>query len=89
MRYITWILCSINIYLGLRCFLNAIHVLQTSKYSQSATVIFAILFLGMGIGGFYMSLVNHNDKLAMLISIGPWLIALLILLLNMLTGDYK
>lgn len=88
MRYIIWILSSINVYLGLRCFLNAIHVLQTSKYSQTATVIFAILFLGMGIGGFYLAAVNNN-KQALLISIGPWVIALLILLINMMTADYK
>lgn len=61
------------------------------KYSQTATVIFAILFLGMGIAGFYFSLANNNNKFALLISTGPRAIALLVLLLlvNMMTGDYK
>ncbi len=52
MKYISWIIASINIYSGLRNFLNVNHVLQTSKYSRRATVVFAILFLGMGIGAF-------------------------------------
>jgi hypothetical protein len=52
MKYIVWIISAINVYLGLRNFLNVIHVLQTSKYSRTATAVFAILFLGMGIGGF-------------------------------------
>ncbi len=89
MKYIVWILCSVNFYLGLRSFLNAIHVLQTSKYSQTATVLFAILFLSMGGAGLYLSIIKSNARLALLVSIGPWLIALLFLLLNMMTQDYK
>ena len=88
MRYLAWIISPVNIYIGLRCFLNAIHILQTSKYSQTATVIFAILFLGMGIAGFYFCLAQ-NYKIALLIGVGPWVIALLLLLVNMMTGDYK
>ena len=89
MRYIVWIISSVNIYFGLYYFLNAIHVLQSSKYSQTSTTIFAVLFLGMGISGFYLSLINNNNKLALLAGIGPWVISLLILLFNMITADYK
>ncbi|MEP7254951.1 MAG: hypothetical protein ABI666_04195 [Ferruginibacter sp.] len=89
MKYIVWILLSVNLYLGLRSFLNAVHVLHTSKYSQTATVLFAILFLAMGSAGVYLSLAKDNTKLALLVSIGPWVIALLFLLFNMMTQDYK
>ena len=89
MKYIVWIISSVNIYLGLLSFLNAIHVLNTSKYSQTATVLFAILFLLMGGAGLYLSIMKNNTKPALLVSIGPWVIALLFLLFNMMTQDYK
>ena len=89
MKYIIWIISSVNIYVGLRSFLNAIHVLNTSKYSQTATVLFAILFLTMGGAGLYLLIMKNNTKLALLVSIGPWVIALLFLLFNMMTQDYK
>jgi hypothetical protein len=89
MNYFTWFISSINLYMGLRYFLNAIHVLHTSKYSQRATVLFAILFTGMGVGGLYFSLVEKNNTVSLLLGMGPWILALLILLFNMLTSDYK
>jgi hypothetical protein len=42
--------------LELSSFLNGIHVLHTSKYSQTTTVIFTGLFLGLGAAGFYFSI---------------------------------
>jgi hypothetical protein len=89
MKFVIWILSAINIYLGIINFLNVIHVLQDSKYSQSATTVFAILFLGMGIAGLYFSLAKNNYKLALIVEAGPWIIALLFLVFNMITGDYK
>jgi hypothetical protein len=88
MKYIIWILSILNIYIGMRCFLNVINVLQDSKYSQGATVVFAILFLSMGIGGLYFAW-KENYKLALLIELGPWVLGLLFLFVNMLIGDYK
>lgn len=89
MKYIVWLISAINIYLGIHCLLNVLHILQNSKYSQGATALYAILFLGMGIGGFYFSIACNNQKLALLISIGPWILALLFLLFTLLTSDYK
>jgi len=89
MKYLVWLISAINIYLGIHCLLNALHILQNSKYSQGATALYAILFLGMGIGGFYFSIAGSNQKLALLISIGPWILALLFLLFTLLTSDYK
>ncbi|MEO5564299.1 MAG: hypothetical protein ABIR18_12715 [Chitinophagaceae bacterium] len=89
MKYFTWIISAINIYMGLRFFLNAVHVLQTSKYAQSSNVVFAILFLTMGIGAFYLSIAKKNDSIALLLSVGPWVLAVLFLLFNMLASDYK
>lgn len=89
MKYLVWLISAVNVYLGLRASLNAIGVLQTSKYSQASTVIFAILFLGLGAAGFYISIAKNNPKLALLVAFGPWVLAILVLFVTMLTSDYK
>ena len=89
MKILAWLLSGINVYFGLRCLLNAVGVLQTSKYSQTTTVIFAVLFLGLGAAGFYCSIVRHDAKLALLVSLGPWLLALVVLLFTMMTSSYQ
>ncbi len=89
MKFFIWVISFVNVYLGMRSLLNVIGILQTSKYSRTATAVFAILFLGMGIIGIYFFLEKHNARLALWIGIGPWALALLFLLFNMLTGDYK
>lgn len=89
MKYLVWLISAVNVYLGLRASLNAIGVLQTSKYSQSSTVIFAILFLGLGAAGFYISIAKNNPRLALFVAFGPWVLALVVLFITMVTSDYK
>ena len=89
MKYIVGLISALNVYFGLRCFLNAIHVLHTSKYSQTTTVIFTILFLGLGAAGLYFSMVKSDPKLGMLIAFGPWVLALVILFITMITSKYQ
>ena len=89
MKYLVWLISAVNLYLGTRCFLNAIHVLHTSKYSQTTTVIFAVLFLGLGAAGFYFTIARSNPKLGLLIAFGPWVLALVILFITMVTGKYQ
>jgi hypothetical protein len=86
---LVWLICALNVYIGLRCFLNAIHVLHTSKYSQTATTLFAVLFLGMGAAGFYFAIARHDARLGLFIGVGPWVLALLILLVTMATSSYQ
>ena len=86
MKFFVWLISAVNVYFGLRCFLNVIGVLKTSKYSQTSTVIFAILFLGLGAAGFYVSIFQNNPKLALLISFGPWVLGFVILFISMVTG---
>jgi hypothetical protein len=88
MKQIVWLISAVNVYFGLRCFLNAIHVLQTSKYSQTTTVILAVLFLGLGAAGFYFSIVRNDPKRGLLIAFGPWVLALVILFVTMVTSKY-
>jgi hypothetical protein len=89
MKYIVWLISAVNVYFGLRCFLNAIHVLHTSKYSQTSTVIFALLFLGLGAAGFYSSIFRNDPRLGLLIAVGPWVLALVVLFLTMATSKYQ
>jgi hypothetical protein len=89
MKYLVWIISAVNVYLGLRCFLNAIHVLHTSKYSQATTVIFAIVFLGLGAAGFYVTIAKNDSTLGLWISVGPWVLSLLILFVVMITGKQQ
>jgi len=89
MRYFVWLISGLNVYFGLRCFLNAIHVLHTSKYSQSTTVIFALLFLGLGAAGFYFSIAKYNPKLGVMIAFGPWVLALVVLFITLVTSRYQ
>ncbi len=89
MKLIAWILIALNAWFGIRALLNAFHVLHTSKYSQTATVAFAILFLAMTAASIYFLLMKNDIRLAFWTGIGPWLIAGLFLLLNMFTQDYR
>lgn len=89
MKVLVWLISAVNVYFGLRCLLNVIGVLQTSKYSQTTTVIFTILFLGLGAAGFYLSIMKHDQKMALLVAFGPWVLALVVMLFTMLTSRYQ
>lgn len=88
MKYSVWLISAINLYFGLRCFLNAVHFLHTSKYSQATTVIFAALFLSLGAAGLYCSIARDEQKLGLLIGFGPWLLAMVHLFISMTTSKY-
>ena len=89
MKIITALISIFNLYIGFRFFLNVIQVLQTTKYSKVSTAIFALLFLSMGIAGLYFCFIKDNNKKALLIGMGPWILGLMVLLVTMLTSDYK
>lgn len=89
MKWLAWIITAINIYFGAFFLLNSLSILKSSKYSQTATIVFAILFTTMATASAYVMLVKTNYKLAMFIAAGPWILSLLFLFLNMITGDYK
>lgn len=89
MKYLVWLISAANVYFGLRCFLNAIHVLHTSKYSQTTTVIFAIRFLTLGAAGFYCTIAKGDSKLGLLVSFGPWLLAIVVLFIALVTGKQQ
>lgn len=89
MKWFTGLMLAINLFLGVKCLLNALNILHDSKLSQGATVTLALVFLSMGAGGFLTAFMKCNDKLALLISLGPWILGFLFVFVSMLTSDYK
>jgi len=49
MKFIVWSISASNIYFGVYNFLNAIGFLNATKYFKASKIVFAILFLSMGI----------------------------------------
>jgi hypothetical protein len=89
MKFIIFAMSALNLYFGIRFLLNALHILHTSKYAQSSNIVFSILFIALGLTALYFVIFKHNNQLGLLFSIGPWVLGLLFLLINMLLGDYK
>ncbi len=89
MKWLAWIITVMNAYFGIYFLLNAFNILKSSKYSQTATVVFAVLFILMTAAAVYIMITKPGYKLALLIGAGPWILSLLFLLFNMLTSDYK
>ena len=89
MKWLTWLFTIINIYFAIYFLLNALHILGSIKYSQSATVVFAVLFTVMAAGSAYIMISRSDYKLALLINAGPWVLSSLFLFFNMVTSDYK
>jgi hypothetical protein len=77
-----------NLYLGARFFLNVVGLLQTTKYGPVATAVFAVLFLVLGIGGLYAAVWMGDVRLALLLSIGPWVLAVVGMIISALIGYY-
>lgn len=89
MRYVVYIFSVINLYAGARFLLNALGILQTSKYGQGSNIFFAITLTTAGVVAFYFSVARQNQSLALLIDAGPWIITLLLLVANLIFGDHR
>jgi len=83
-KYVVLILSAGNLFLGTRCFLNVIGVLQTSKYAASTTALFMVLFLGFGIASIWLAFWGGKPGLALWLTVGPWLLAFVVLFLTMI-----
>ena len=75
--------------IGFRFLLNVIRVLDTTRYSMTATAFYAVLFLGLAAMGFYFLFIQPDTKKALLISIGPWIGMLAVSFISLVTGDYR
>lgn len=88
MKILIWLLAILHIGLGLRNLLNVAGVLQTSKYAPQSTLLFGLLFLAMGGAALYLMLVRGQLKPAVWISLGPWILALVVMVIQLMTVKY-
>ena len=89
MKIFVWLITALNLWFGGYNFLNAVGVLRSAKYAQVTTVIFGVLFLCMGVYGAYTAYSGTNLKLALWLGIGPWLLAIVVMFLAMITGSQQ
>ncbi|HMS99657.1 MAG TPA: hypothetical protein PLQ57_08180 [Saprospiraceae bacterium] len=88
-KILAWIFIFFNIYMGGNFFLNAIGILQDSKYSVGATRLYAVLLLAMAGASVYLMVAKSNAKMALWIGAGAWVLIFFILLANMIFGKYN
>lgn len=89
LKLIAIMLAGLNGYLGCRFFLNVIGVLQTSKYGSAATLIYAILFMGLSAAAYVVLYKHGSVALSCWLGLAPWVISGIFLFINMLAGDYR
>jgi hypothetical protein len=89
LKILSIILLGLDAYLGVRFLLNVLNILQTSKYSPTATFTYAILFLGLAIAGFYFLFIKNDLKVSLWISMAPWLVIIAVLFFSMIFGKYN
>ena len=88
-KFLIWATIGLDASLGLWWLLNALNILQSSKYSNYANITFAVLFGGVAIAGIYLLQIKKNNSLSFLIVSAPWTIGLLILMASLIFSNYK
>ncbi|MCB9313425.1 MAG: hypothetical protein H6568_11740 [Lewinellaceae bacterium] len=88
MKILIWLFSILNLGLGTRNMLNVVGVLQTSKYAPQTTLVFGLLFLAMGGGALYLMLAKAQIRPALWISIGPWVLGLAAMVIQLMVGKY-
>lgn len=88
-KILAWIFIFFNVYMGGNFLLNAIGILQDSKYSEGATRLYAVLLLSMAGASVYYMFVKSNAKMALWMGAGAWVLIFIILLANMIFGKYN
>lgn len=89
MRYFVYLFSAINLYAGTRFLLNALGILQTSKYSHGSNIFFGSVPFAAALVAFYFLFTGKQVSTALWIDIAPWAFTLVLLVGNMLLGDYK
>lgn len=89
MKFFAIIFAAINTWIGLRFLANVFGWLQTSKYGSGATIVYAVLFTGLGLAGAYFIFFVQKQATGFWLGLAPWLFSGIFLFINMLTEDYK
>ena len=87
MKIAAWIMTGINLLFALRVLLSAFD--GSSKYSPGMTWLTAIVFLGLGAYGAYALLTGFPAKKALWIGVAPWLTLIVVMFIQLVTGDWQ
>ena len=87
-KFLIWAIIALDAVFSFWWVLNALNILQASKYSNYANIIFAILFMGVAIAGSYFLQIKKDNSLSFLIVSAPWTIGFLILIASLIFGNY-
>lgn len=79
----------INAFLGMKYLCNAAGILQNSKYARTTDGIFAFILLLMCAGSLYLLWGHHNDRWALVVALGPWIVIGLVIFFSMVFGKYQ
>ena len=86
MKILVGLVAAANFIFGIYVLLNALGILQDSKYALSTNWIVAILFTGLAAFGTY-ALVTGYAKLALWSNLAPWLIGIFAVFLALVLSN--
>ncbi len=87
LKFIITMFLLLDLGIGINFLLNALHIFDNSKYSQGATILYSIIFIVLSVLGIYYLFFISNHRIALWISIGPWLLVFIILFLSMIFSN--
>lgn len=87
MRVLAWIMTGLNLLFALNTLFNAIN--RNSKYSLGMTWFAGLLFLGLGAYGVYALLHHVPAKNALLIGLAPWVLTIVVMVLQLSFGNWQ
>ena len=79
-------LSAMNLYLGTHYLLNSIGVLHTSENAPTFSATFAFLLLGLAAASIWSTFRGGRPKLALWLSVGPWALALAVMVFVMVSA---
>lgn len=88
MKYVVWAIAALCIYTGFGFLLDVPGIEHDSKFSDGATAVFALVFLGVGLGAIYLSL-RSRPTLGATLAIGPFAIIAIAVFVSMATNSWQ
>lgn len=89
MTFFVWVLVVFETWLGLRGLGNLVGLLRTSKYATGTTAVFTVACLAAAGAGIWFVTGGNDPGLALLVTLGPWALVVLVLFVTLLTGNYQ
>ena len=88
MKFVAWAVAAVSLYLGLGNLLNVVGLEHDSKYSDGATALFALFFLGIGFGVIYLSL-KGSPKRALMLGVAPFVLIAAVMFVVLASSNWQ